>query len=200
MRASIHTQTHTYIYSYIQTYMHAYIHTYRHACMHAYIFLGLLLLLWHRETHINPQRLRSHRHVARCGRRIHDPWVYHTTTNNWLASTLLQSVTEGRTKSPNQSTRTHTHTHIGEWYQIGRRPVVLLCWMQDSNPGSLPGLWNRITSRLNARWQTELSRSKLTYKHTCIAYLRTYIHACMHTLIQPTYMYILTYIHAYMLA
>ena len=35
-------------------------------------------------------------------------------------------------------------------FKIERRQVVLLCWMQDLNQG----LWNRISSRLNARWQT----------------------------------------------
>ena len=35
--------------------------------------------------------------------------------------------------------------------QIGRRQVVFLCWMQDLNQGP----WNRICSRLNARWQTD---------------------------------------------
>ena len=33
-----------------------------------------------------------------------------------------------------------------------RKQVVYPCWMQDSNP---EGLWNRISSRLNARWQTD---------------------------------------------
>ena len=33
-----------------QCYIHTYIHT--------YIFVGLILMLWHRETHINPQRNR----------------------------------------------------------------------------------------------------------------------------------------------
>ena len=37
-------------------------------------------------------------------------------------------------------------------FQIERRQVVFLCWMQDSNP---EGLWNLISSRLNARWQTD---------------------------------------------
>ena len=36
-------------------------------------------------------------------------------------------------------------------FRIERRQVVFLCWMQDSNQG----LWNRISSRLNARWQTD---------------------------------------------
>ena len=36
-------------------------------------------------------------------------------------------------------------------FQIERRRVVFLCWMQDSNP---EGLWNRISNRLNAHWQT----------------------------------------------
>ena len=36
--------------------------------------------------------------------------------------------------------------------RIEMRQVVLLCWMQDSNP---EGLWSRISSRLNARWQTD---------------------------------------------
>ena len=36
-------------------------------------------------------------------------------------------------------------------FQIERRQVVFLCWMQDLNQG----LWNRISSRLNARWQTD---------------------------------------------
>ena len=34
-------------------------------------------------------------------------------------------------------------------FQIERRQVVFLCWMQDLNQG----LWNRISSRLNARGQ-----------------------------------------------
>ena len=37
-------------------------------------------------------------------------------------------------------------------FQIERRQVVFLCWMQDSNP---EGLWNPIFSRLNACWQTD---------------------------------------------
>ena len=36
--------------------------------------------------------------------------------------------------------------------RIEMRQVVFLCRMQDSNP---EGLWNRISSRLNARWQTD---------------------------------------------
>ena len=36
-------------------------------------------------------------------------------------------------------------------FQIERRQVVFLCWMQDSNQG----LWNQISSRLNAHWQTD---------------------------------------------
>ena len=37
-------------------------------------------------------------------------------------------------------------------FRIERRQVVFLCWMQDSNP---EGLWNAISSRLNACWQTD---------------------------------------------
>ena len=37
-------------------------------------------------------------------------------------------------------------------FRIERKQVVFLCWMQDSNS---EGLWNRISSRLNARWQTD---------------------------------------------
>ena len=37
-------------------------------------------------------------------------------------------------------------------FRIERRQVVVLCWMQDSNPGCL---WNRISSWLNARWQAD---------------------------------------------
>ena len=36
-------------------------------------------------------------------------------------------------------------------FQIERRQVVFLCWMQNLNHS----LWNRISSRLNARWQTD---------------------------------------------
>ena len=39
-------------------------------------------------------------------------------------------------------------------FRIERRRVVFLCWIQDSNP---EGPWNRIYSRLNARWQTDLA-------------------------------------------
>ena len=37
-------------------------------------------------------------------------------------------------------------------FRIERRQVVFLCGMQDSNP---EGLWNPISSRLNACWQTD---------------------------------------------
>ena len=37
-------------------------------------------------------------------------------------------------------------------FLIERRQVFFLCWKQDSNP---EGLWNRISSRLNAHWQTD---------------------------------------------
>ena len=37
-------------------------------------------------------------------------------------------------------------------FRIDRTQVVIICWMQDSIP---EGLWNRISSRLNARWQTD---------------------------------------------
>ena len=37
-------------------------------------------------------------------------------------------------------------------FRIERRQVVFLCWMQDSNP---EGLWDPISSRLNACWQTD---------------------------------------------
>ena len=36
-------------------------------------------------------------------------------------------------------------------FQIERRQVIFLCWMQDLNQG----LWDQISSRLNARWQTD---------------------------------------------
>ena len=36
--------------------------------------------------------------------------------------------------------------------RIERRQAVFLCWMQDSNP---EGLWNPISSRLSACWQTD---------------------------------------------
>ena len=36
-------------------------------------------------------------------------------------------------------------------FEIERSQVVFLCWMQDLNQGP----WNRISSRLNARWQTD---------------------------------------------
>ena len=36
-------------------------------------------------------------------------------------------------------------------FQIERRQVVFLCWMQDFNQG----LCNQISSRLNSRWQTD---------------------------------------------
>ena len=37
-------------------------------------------------------------------------------------------------------------------FQIERKQLVFLCWMQDSNP---EGLWNSMSNRLNARWQTD---------------------------------------------
>ena len=36
-------------------------------------------------------------------------------------------------------------------FRIERKQIVFLCWMQDSSQS----LWSRISSRLNARWQTD---------------------------------------------
>ena len=50
-----------YIYIYIYTHIHANTHMYHiyiYTYIHTYIFVGLILMLWHRETHINPQRNR----------------------------------------------------------------------------------------------------------------------------------------------
>ena len=56
----------------------------------------------------------------------------------------------------------HTYIHVVNFdalaeasdFRFERRQVAFLCWMQDSNPERL---WNRIFSRLNARWQTDWS-------------------------------------------
>ena len=45
-------------------------------------------------------------------------------------------------------------------FQIERTQVVFLCWMQDLNQG----LWNQISGRLNARWQTDWAIEDLTIK------------------------------------
>ena len=48
-----------YTYIYIHTYIHVYLHTYIHTYIYTYIHICcLILMLWHRETHINPQRNR----------------------------------------------------------------------------------------------------------------------------------------------
>ena len=55
---------------------------------------------------------------------------------------------------------THTYIHVVNFdalaqasdFRIERRQVVLLCWMQDTNP---EGIWNPISSRLNVCWQTD---------------------------------------------
>ena len=70
-------------------------------------------------------------------------------------------------------------------FRIDRRQVVFLCWMQDSNT---EGVWNRISSRLNARWQTdwaiedqaiklELDSPSLISEHS------VHIHTCLFLLI-----------------
>ena len=50
-----------------------------------------------------------------------------------------------------------------------RRQVVVLCWMQDSNPG---GLWSPFSSRLNACWQTDWAIEDQAKN------IHTYIHIC----------------------
>ena len=56
--------------------------------------------------------------------------------------------------------KSHTYIHIfvnfdalaqESNFQIERRQDVFLCWIQDLNQG----LWNRISSKLNAHWQTD---------------------------------------------
>ena len=44
------------------------------------------------------------------------------------------------------------------YFRIERRQVVLLYWMQVSNS---EGLWNAISSRLNARWQTDWAKLEI---------------------------------------
>ena len=55
----------------------------------------------------------------------------------------------------------HTYIHVccyflcsgtGKRFSNQRERVVFLSWIRDSNP---EGLWDRIYSRLNARWQTD---------------------------------------------
>ena len=50
-------------------------------------------------------------------------------------------------------------------FRTERRQVVFLCWMPDSNQG----LWNRISSRLNARWQTDWAIDNQAKKNNSIA-------------------------------
>ena len=54
-------------------------------------------------------------------------------------------------------------------FQIERRQVVFLCWMQDSNPERL---WNRIFSSLNARWQTDPAIEDQAKNSTARAYFQ----------------------------
>ena len=66
--------------------------------------------------------------------------------------------------------RTYIHTYMfvvnfdalaqASNFQIERTQVVFLCWMQDLNQG----LWNQISSRLNARWQTDWAIEDQTIK------------------------------------
>ena len=50
-------------------------------------------------------------------------------------------------------------------FRTERRQVVFLCWMPDSNQG----LWNRISSRPNARWQTDWAIDNQAKKINSIA-------------------------------
>ena len=71
--------------------------------------------------------------------------------------TYIQPYTHARTQS-----RTHIHFDAlvqASDFQIERRQVVFRCWMQDLNQG----LWNRISSRLNVRWQTDWANLTWNY-------------------------------------
>ena len=62
--------------------------------------------------------------------------------------------------NPGSQTPKHTYMFVvnfdalvqANYIRIEMRQVVFLCWMQNSKP---EGLWNRISSKLNARWQTD---------------------------------------------
>ena len=61
-----------------------------------YIFVGLILMLWHRETHINPQR-----------------YIYIYIYTHTYTHTYTRARARARTHTHTHThARTHTHTHI----------------------------------------------------------------------------------------
>ena len=96
--------------------------------------------------------------VIRCVHWTMQMWVLQT----WIKALGLYIVMECRIRT---HTLIHTYIHAHTYmfvvnfdaltqtsdFRIERRQFVFLCWMQDSTQG----LWNWISSRLNARCQTD---------------------------------------------
>ena len=88
-------------------------------------------------------------HASKWG---HRALAHEITTIVWYTITILTYL----------PTYIHTYMFVVHFdalaqasdFRIERRQVVFLCWIQYSNP---EGLWNRISSKLNAHWQTDLA-------------------------------------------
>ena len=152
--------------------MQTYKHTYIHKCL-----LLLISMLWHRQTIFESKgdKLSSsaecmnqglwNRISSRLNARWQTDWAIEDQAKKNMKSTARPF--DQRACSPLDPTAiwlSHLALAIymfvvvnfdalaqASYFQIERRQVVSLFWMQDLNQG----LWNQISSRLNARWQTD---------------------------------------------
>ena len=119
-----------------------------------YIFVGLILMFWHRETYVNPQRNRPI---------IVDPAAIELTTSRLRQHSQLPVVQHIRfmplkwcqKHNPNDR-RTHIpklyiyiYIYIHTYLPVYIYTYINLCRILDSDQG----LWNQISR--NARWQTD---------------------------------------------
>ena len=128
----------------IHTCLHSHVHTYTHTYM-------LISMLWHGQAIFKSKgdKLPSANSTA-CpyDQRASSPphptaiWLSHLALAIYIIVVLnFDALTQANV------------------FQIERRQVVFLCWMQDLNQIH----WNPMSSRLNTRWQpAELSRINLT--------------------------------------
>ena len=152
MYACIHIYTHTHIHIYTYTYMHTYIHTY----------LLLISMLWHRQAIFKSKgdklcssaecriwtRGPRHQIASRLNAHWQTDWAIEDQAKNLNSTSRPYDQWAFSPLDPTVSWLSHLALAIyifvvvnfdalaqASDIQIERRQIVLVCWMQDLNPG-----------------------------------------------------------------
>ena len=209
VRTFVRTYARTHARTYVRTYLPTYIHTYIHTYIQTYIFVVNFDAL----AQASDFRIERRQVVFHCwiqdsnpeglwnpiSSRLNACWQTDWAVEDqaWNLNSTARPYDQQAFSPPDPTAIWHSHLALAiniyvvvnsdalaqaSDFRNERRQVVFLCWMQDSNP---EGLWNPISSRPNACWQTDWAIEDHTYIHyiTLHTYVRTYVHTYIHTCI-----------------